>query len=33
MNMDNIRSHMFRPEEVFYSAAERNKAVLGGTND
>lgn len=33
MNMDNIRSHMFRPEEVFYSAAERNKAVLGGTKD
>ena len=33
MNMDSIRSHMFRPEEVFYSAAERNKAVLGGAKD
>ena len=33
MNMDSIRSHMFRPEEVFYSAAERNKVVLGGAKD
>ena len=29
MNMDSIRSHMFRPEEVFYSTAERNRIILG----
>jgi type IV secretory pathway TraG/TraD family ATPase VirD4 len=29
MNMDKIRSHMFRPEEVFYSTAERNRIILG----
>ena len=29
MNMESIRSHMFRPEEVFYSTAERNRIVLG----
>ena len=29
MNMDAIRSHMFRPEEVFYDTKERNRIVLG----
>ena len=29
MNMESIRSHMFRPEEVFYSTAERNRIILG----
>ena len=28
MDMDNIRNHMFRPESVFYSMAERNRIVL-----
>ena len=29
MDMTDIRSHMFRPEEVFYDVDERNKKVLG----
>ena len=29
MDMADIRSHMFRPEEVFYDVEERNKKVLG----
>ena len=29
MNMEDIRSHMFRPEEVFYDTAERNRIILG----
>ena len=29
MNMDDIRSHMFRAEEVFYDVEERNKKILG----
>lgn len=29
MNMDGIRNHMFRVEEVFYDIEERNKKVVG----
>ena len=29
MDMSDIRSHMFRSEEVFYDVEERNKKVLG----
>lgn len=29
MDVDDIRSHVFKPEEIFYDVAIRNKAVLG----
>lgn len=29
MDMTDIRSHMFRPEEVFYDVGKRNKTILG----
>ena len=29
MNMDELRSHMFRAEEVFYDLEERNRLILG----
>ena len=29
MDMTDIRSHMFRAEEVFYDVDERNKKILG----
>ena len=30
MDMTEIRSHIFRPDEAFYDVAARNKLILGG---
>ncbi|MCR5105404.1 MAG: type IV secretory system conjugative DNA transfer family protein [Eubacterium sp.] len=33
MNMDELRSHMFRADEVYYDLDERNEIVLGKSED
>ena len=33
MNMDELRSHMFRADEVYYDLDERNEKVLGKSED
>ena len=33
MNMDELRSHMFRADEVYYDLEERNEIVLGKSED
>jgi type IV secretion system protein VirD4 len=33
MDMDELRSHMFRADEVFYDLDERNEIILGKSDD
>ena len=33
MDMDELRSHMFRADEVYYDLDERNNIVLGKSED